>query len=113
MGGKLGACHALDIPFVFRQLASPEAEFLTRGTAPQDLSDMMSTAWSGFARTGQPAAPGLPDWPDYGPERRTMILDETPRVEGDPRRELREVLGPDVRIAGVEAARLREEKEAS
>lgn len=45
MGGKLGACHALDLPFVFRQLASPEAEFLTRGRAPQSLSDMMSTAW--------------------------------------------------------------------
>lgn len=24
MGGKLGACHALDFPFVFRQLPSPE-----------------------------------------------------------------------------------------
>jgi para-nitrobenzyl esterase len=113
MGGKLGACHALDIPFVFRQLASPEAEFLTRGTAPQGLSDLMSTAWAAFARTGRPDAPRLPHWPDYGPGRGTMVLDEKPRVEEDPRRELREVLGPDVGSAGVEAARLREEKEAS
>jgi para-nitrobenzyl esterase len=90
MGGKLGACHALDIPFVFRQLRSPEAEFLTRGTAPQGLSDMMSAAWAAFARTGQPAAVGLPDWQVYGPGRRTMVLDEIPRVEDDPRRELRE-----------------------
>jgi len=90
MGGKLGACHALEIPFVFRQLASPEAEFLTRGTAPQNLSDMMSAAWTGFARTGQPAAPGLPVWPDYWPARGTMVLDEQPRVENDPRGELRE-----------------------
>jgi para-nitrobenzyl esterase len=90
MGGKLGACHALDIPFVFRQLGSPEAGFLTRGTAPQCLSDMMSTAWAGFARTGGPAARGLPDWPDYGPGRGTMVLDEQPRIEDDPRRELRE-----------------------
>jgi para-nitrobenzyl esterase len=90
MGGKLGACHALDIPFVFRQLGSPDAEFLTRGRAPQRLGDLMSTAWTAFARTGNPAAPGLPAWPDYRTERRTMILDEVPWVEEDPRRELRE-----------------------
>jgi len=90
MGGKLGACHALEIPFVFRQLASPEAEFLTRGTAPQNLSDMMSAAWTGFARTGQPAAPGLPVWPDYWPAHGMMVLDEQPWVENDPRGELRE-----------------------
>jgi para-nitrobenzyl esterase len=89
MGGKLGSCHALEIPFVFRQLGSTEAEFLTRGRAPQDLSDVMSTAWAAFAHTGQPAAVGLPDWPLYRPGRRTMVLDELPRVADDPRRELR------------------------
>lgn len=94
MGGKLGACHALDIPFVFRQLASPEAEFLTRGTAPRNLSDMMSTAWAGFALGGRPAAPGLPVWPEYWPGRGTMVLDEQPRIEADPRGKLREFWAP-------------------
>jgi para-nitrobenzyl esterase len=89
LGGKLGACHALEIPFVFRQLESPEAEFLTRGRAPQHLSDVMSAAWASFARAGQPVAPGLPGWPDYGPGRQTTVLRELPRVEEDPRRELR------------------------
>lgn len=90
MGGKLGACHALDIPFVFRQLGSPEAEFLTRGRAPQGLGDAMSSAWAAFARAGLPAAPGLPPWPDYRYGRQAMILDEVLRVEEDPRSELRE-----------------------
>jgi para-nitrobenzyl esterase len=89
MGGKLGSCHALDIPFVFRHLDSPEAAFLTRGKAPQALSDTMSGAWASFARTGTPGCPGL-EWPDYGQERNTMILDLAPRVEADPRREIRE-----------------------
>lgn len=89
VGGKLGACHALEIPFVFRQLGSPDAEFLTRGTAPQSLSDIMSGAWAGFARTGRPAGDGLPEWQEYGSDRRTMILHELPRMERDPRRELR------------------------
>jgi para-nitrobenzyl esterase len=97
MGGKLGACHALEIPFVFRQLDSPDAEFLTRGTAPQTLSDLMSTAWAAFALAGEPVAAGSPEWPSYGSERETMVLDEQPRVEEDPRRELREFWA-DVRV---------------
>jgi para-nitrobenzyl esterase len=88
MGGKLGSCHALDIPFVFRHLETPEAAFLTRGKAPTPLSEAMSGAWASFARSGSPVIPGL-EWPEYGPLRATMILAEEPRVEPDPRRELR------------------------
>lgn len=89
MGGKLGACHALDIPFVFRHVDSPQAAFLTRGKAPTSLSNAMSGAWASFAQAGNPGMPGL-DWPEYGALRATMILDEEPRLEADPRRELRE-----------------------
>jgi para-nitrobenzyl esterase len=89
MGGKLGACHALDIPFVFRHLDAPEASFLTRGRAPQSLSDAMSGAWASFACTGTPGVPGL-EWPEYGRQRNTMILDASPRVDADPRRDIRE-----------------------
>ncbi|SLK02290.1 para-nitrobenzyl esterase [Arthrobacter sp. P2b] len=89
MGGKLGACHALDIPFVFRHLDAPEAAFLTRGRAPQSLSDTMSGAWASFAWTGTPVLPGL-EWPEYGRHRNTMILDAAPRVDADPRRDIRE-----------------------
>ncbi len=88
MGGKLGSCHTLEIPFVFRHLDSPESAYLTRGKAPQALSDTISGAWEAFARTGAPDRPGL-EWPEYGPERRTMILDDPPRLETDPRRGIR------------------------
>ncbi|MFM9275812.1 carboxylesterase/lipase family protein [Pseudarthrobacter sp. NKDBFgelt] len=89
MGGKLGACHALEIPFVFRHADSPQAAFLTRGKAPTSISNAMSGAWAAFAQAGTPRMPGL-EWPEYEPQRATMILDETPRVDADPRRELRE-----------------------
>ena len=89
MGGKLGACHALDIPFVFRHLDGPEAAFLTRGAAPQSLSNTMSGAWAAFARTGSPDTAGL-EWPEYGDARRTMMLDDGARVEDDPRSGIRE-----------------------
>ena len=89
MGGKLGACHALDIPFVFRHVDSPPAAFLTRGKAPASLSEAMSGAWASFAEAGVPRLPGL-EWPEYGPLRTTAILDQELRVEEDPRRDLRE-----------------------
>lgn len=89
MGGKLGACHALDIPFVFRHLDAPEAAFLTRGEAPQTLSDTMSGAWAAFAHTGIPATTGM-GWPEYGDARSTMVLDDGVRVEDDPRGGIRE-----------------------
>lgn len=89
MGGKLGACHALDIPFVFRHLDAPEAAFLTRGKAPQPLSYAMSRAWAAFAGTGTPGTEHLA-WPEYGTQRTTMVLDEEPRLEADPRQEIRE-----------------------
>lgn len=89
MGGKLGACHALDIPFVFRHLDAPEAAFLTRGKAPEALGDAMSGAWAAFAGTGNPATAGL-EWPEYGEARSTLVLGDEIRLEDDPRRELRE-----------------------
>lgn len=92
MGGKLGACHALDVPFVFRHLDIPEAAFLTRGKAPQPLSDAISGAWASFAHTGTPGGAGV-GWPEYGRERSTLVLDAEPRLEADPRGEIREFFG--------------------
>jgi para-nitrobenzyl esterase len=44
-----------------------------------------------FARTGTPAADGLPDWPRYTSERRaTMLFDFDPRIVDDPGGEDRE-----------------------
>jgi para-nitrobenzyl esterase len=105
MGGKLGSCHALEIPFVFRQLDSAEAAYLTRGKAPANLAEWMSAAWAAFAGSGVPVAAGLPPWPEYRDQtgardhngvldhrgvRPTMVLDAGPRVESDPRGRLRE-----------------------
>ena len=89
MGGRLGSCHALEIAFVFRHLNSPESAFLTRGTAPQALGDTMSSAWAAFAATGIPVLPGA-EWPEYGAQRATVVLDTDVNVAFDPRREIRE-----------------------
>lgn len=85
-GKPLGAFHGLEIPFVFGIADRPDAAFLV-GTNPAipDLSKTMQSAWVEFARTGKPAADGLPEWPSYDLETRpVMILDTEPRVDHDP-----------------------------
>ncbi len=45
----------------------------------------MSGALAAFARTGDPAHDGLPDWPAYDPATRsTMLFDVTSTVVDDP-----------------------------
>jgi para-nitrobenzyl esterase len=77
---KLGACHALDVGFVF---GATYKEFHGAGAAVDKLAAQMQDAWIAFARTGSPGTPGLA-WPAYGKERKTMVLGETSRIEEAP-----------------------------
>jgi para-nitrobenzyl esterase len=78
-----------EIPFVFDNIWAADA--MTHGLPEaKALAAKVSSAWIAFARTGIPAAKGLPEWPTYSADRRsTMILDNDPRVENDPSHELR------------------------
>lgn len=52
-GGELGACHGIELPFVFDTLATVTG---SRGLAglhpPQELADRTHALWAGFARNG-------------------------------------------------------------
>lgn len=92
-GGRWGAPHMGDIPFMFANIALSTA---TTGAGAQAhaLSDRMSAALIAFARTGDPNTPTLPHWPEFTlPERRTMIFDSDCRVVSDPRGEERRLAG--------------------
>jgi para-nitrobenzyl esterase len=84
-GGLLGAAHAMEVPFVFHLVRQPGAEVLLGADAPVELADQMQDAWIAFARTGDPAHPGLPAWPAYDADRRaTMRFAEPCEVVEDP-----------------------------
>ena len=52
LGGMLGACHALDLPFVFGTLAHPMFRpFAGKGPEARALAQRMQDAWIAFART--------------------------------------------------------------
>lgn len=83
----LGACHALELGFVFDTLGVPESSWLAGPDAPQALADEMHGAWVRFAATGDPGwAPWNGDGPPKvfgGPEPeavRGASLGVTPRV---------------------------------
>ena len=86
MGGWLGACHGLEIAFVFgNQGRGDLAAFTGAGADADALAATMMDAWVAFARTGDPSTPALA-WPVYDPETRpTMVLGRQTRVEEAPR----------------------------
>ena len=91
MEGMLGACHALEIPFVFGTLTHPMvARFTGSGPRADRLAEDMQDAWLTFAHNGRPAGEGLETWNPYDATRRaTMILGDESRLEGAPYEEER------------------------
>lgn len=81
MGGALGACHALEIGFVFGQF---DDTFCGTGPEVEKLSRCMQDAWLAFVRTGDPSTDTIGRWPEYGKMRSTMLLGRECRVEDAP-----------------------------
>ena len=82
----LRAAHGIDGTFYFD---NTETVDIAKGNPEaRELARAASTAWTNFARSGDPNRPereGLPPWPQYTlEERETMILSASPRVEKDP-----------------------------
>jgi para-nitrobenzyl esterase len=72
--GRLGATHALEIPFVFNNLARTGVDiFLGPGPTPQALAEAMHAAWTAFIRSGDPACAAVGEWPAYRLDRRAVM----------------------------------------
>ena len=85
-GGALGACHGIELPFVFATHRDPLVGVFS-GTGPEvtGLSGAVQDAWAAFAATGDPSTGRLGPWPAYEPGRRaTMLLGPDPVVVDDP-----------------------------
>jgi len=78
-----GANHGSEIAFVFRNSrggATPANEVA--------LSDLMSSYWVNFAKTGDPNGAGLPAWPGFTEkDQRAMIFDSDPGARALPNME--------------------------
>jgi para-nitrobenzyl esterase len=76
--GALGAPHGVDVGFVFGTTSmrpKEAAATVGRGPAVDALSNAVMDAWAAFARSGNPSAEGLGDWPAYdAAQRPTMMI---------------------------------------
>ena len=67
---NLGACHAIDLPFVF---GNPDKQMEPRPS--KNLIKQVQTAWATFAATGNPSNPFIPTWKKYSAnDRETMEI---------------------------------------
>jgi para-nitrobenzyl esterase len=88
MGGAMGACHGLEVGFVF---GTHDPMFCGAGPEADKLSNAIQESWLNFAHTGDPSGKGLGNWPAYGSKRETMIIGKKPHVENAPHEEERAV----------------------
>jgi para-nitrobenzyl esterase len=83
-GGRLKACHSVEVPFVFDTLHVIGEHHQKPGA--QALADRVSRTWATFARTGNA------DWPAYDQAKRTtMVFDDQCRTVDDPDGEVRPI----------------------
>ena len=95
----LGAAHAVDLTFLW-PLDGVVFGALRGGPLTgrrRELAERMRSRWIAFVREGDPGS----EWPPYVvPQRPTLIMDRTDRVEQDPDRARREAWdGQDIEIA--------------
>jgi para-nitrobenzyl esterase len=89
----MGACHAMDIPFMFHNFDVSDSQ-ITRiswcnktKAAREKLSNTMMHYLAQFVRTGNPNRIGLPTWkPWKGLDAHTMVFDTTSYLKSGPPR---------------------------
>jgi para-nitrobenzyl esterase len=71
---ELGAFHSLEVPYVFGSLADPEWQWLPSTSDDEALSNLLQTYWTNFAKTGDPNATGLPNWPAWSDDKMEFLV---------------------------------------
>lgn len=84
-GGKWRSPHALEIGFVFDNVAYSES-MSGSGDEQQRVADVMAETWIAFARSGDPNNAAIPEWPPYDlDDRPVMVLNASPQRVDDAR----------------------------
>ena len=71
----LGACHALDVPYVFND----NANALVVLAFNQKLADDVQAMWVNFAKTGNPSTASI-TWPEYDTRTQPVMIIDDPLV---------------------------------
>lgn len=90
--GLFRSPHALEIPYVFDNLAAARP-MVGQGSASQPLADLMSATWVQFARAGDPNNSSIPKWLPVNEQLPTMIFADQTRLAMDPDSATRQAWG--------------------
>jgi para-nitrobenzyl esterase len=71
---SLGAFHSLEVPYVFGSLRDREWQWLPSTADDASLSELLQTYWTNFAKTSNPNAPGLPNWPVWNDDGKEFLV---------------------------------------
>jgi para-nitrobenzyl esterase len=80
----VGSGHGSDVPFAFQTLGGGRQD----GPDPEalELSDMISSYWINFAKSGDPNGPDLPEWPAFTEnDQKVMLFDAAPSARPVPK----------------------------
>ncbi|WP_428661238.1 carboxylesterase/lipase family protein [Runella sp.] len=69
---KYGAPHASEIAYVFNNLNARRG-ISTATPQDEEVARLMNVYWANFAKTGNPNAKGLPEWPAFDPKKNELI----------------------------------------
>jgi para-nitrobenzyl esterase len=75
---ELGACHCIDLPFLFGNTDVWKVAPMINGAdwrEVQDLSRLFRSSIAAFAATGDANGSGLPTWPTYATDQTVLHLD--------------------------------------
>jgi para-nitrobenzyl esterase len=82
---KLGAFHALELPFVFNTFTARTWRWLPVTQADRNLSAMIELYWTNFAKFGDPNTSGLPPWKPWNSDEQPY-LEFSPAAEAIPQK---------------------------
>jgi para-nitrobenzyl esterase len=70
---ELGAFHSLEVPYVFGALHDPSWQWLPFTPDDAALSNLIQTYWTNFAKSSNPNAQGLPNWPAWSDGKKEFL----------------------------------------
>jgi para-nitrobenzyl esterase len=72
-GDRGGAHHGAEVIFAFGNLDAMPPKDQPWNDEDRKVADTMSSYWANYIATGNPNAPGLPEWPAFDPKKLTVM----------------------------------------
>jgi para-nitrobenzyl esterase len=77
---KQGAIHSTDLPYVFGYYPKVGNLAGDYGSADNEITSLIETYWTNFAKKGNPNGFGMPSWPEFGDTQAYIEITQAGKV---------------------------------